>query len=373
MRILVLDTYYEEFLAEHFRGLKNAADLSYAQILRSLLDTRFGTGDAYAVELNRLGHQAETLVLNANLLQARWAEENGFAIGDPSARWHADVLVEQIRAFRPDVLYVQEVSIVNDAMLAEIRPYVGMIVGQIACSLPPRRTFEHHDLIVSSWLPIVEHFRSLGKAAAFLPLGFDHTVLEAMGQQEKRFDVSFVGGISAVHGDRVALLEYLCERLPIHVFGYGAETLPADSPILPKHRGQVWGTELYRTLASSRIAVNVHGAIDVRGSVTTGLANNARMFEATGCGTCLVTDAKSNLGDYFEPDAEVIAFHDAKQCVDVIEQLLAEPDRCASVAAAGQRRTLSEHTYAHRMAELTSILEQHKRFLRSSQAIPVTV
>jgi spore maturation protein CgeB len=37
--------------------------------------------------------------------------------------------------------------------------------------------------------------------------------------------------------------------------------------------------------------------------------------------------------------------------------LLAEPDRLDSIAAAGQRRTLLDHSYAHRASELAGIFE----------------
>ena len=39
-------------------------------------------------------------------------------------------------------------------------------------------------------------------------------------------------------------------------------------------------------------------------------ATNMRLFEATGCGAMLITDAKQNLGDLFSVGVEIVAYRD---------------------------------------------------------------
>jgi spore maturation protein CgeB len=74
-----------------------------------------------------------------------------------------------------------------------------------------------------------------------------------------------------------------------------------------------------------------------------------------------VTEAAPNLGDLFEPGAEVASYAHEQELVDTIEQLLNDDGRRVALASAGQRRTLSEHTYAARIAQLADILEAYLR------------
>jgi spore maturation protein CgeB len=120
-----------------------------------------------------------------------------------------------------------------------------------------------------------------------------------------------------------------------------------------RYHGEAWGLEMFRVLAESRIAVNRH--IDVAGDN----ANNMRLYEATGVGSLLLTDAKENLGDLFEVGREVVAYRDENELVEAIEHYLAHEDERAAVAAAGQQRTLREHGYGVRMRELSGILESY--------------
>ena len=149
------------------------------------------------------------------------------------------------------------------------------------------------------------------------------------------------------------MLEYLARNTPIQFFGYGADSLDADSPIRARHHGEVWGLDMYRALARSRITLNRHI------NVAENYANNMRLYEATGVGALLLTDRKDNLGDLFEIGKEVVAYSSAEAAAELIRYYLAHPDEAQAIARAGQARTLREHTYAQRMQELVPILNRH--------------
>jgi len=55
----------------------------------------------------------------------------------------------------------------------------------------------------------------------------------------------------------------------------------------------------------------------------------------------------------------VMTYGDADELARRVEDLLGDDASAVRVARAGQRRTLDEHTYAHRMQELIPILERH--------------
>jgi spore maturation protein CgeB len=89
-----------------------------------------------------------------------------------------------------------------------------------------------------------------------------------------------------------------------------------------------------------------------------GHANNMRLYEATGVGAMLLTDRGSNLPALFEPDREVVVYNDADDLVDKLRYYSANRGEARAIAEAGQRRTLTEHTYARRIGELAALLEE---------------
>jgi len=106
-------------------------------------------------------------------------------------------------------------------------------------------------------------------------------------------------------------------------------------------------------LQRSRIALNVH--IDMAEQY----AANMRLYEATGVGTMLLTDWKKNLHEMFEIGNEVVAYRSTRECVELVQHYLAHDEEREAIARAGQQRTLSEHSYYHRMQELTEILGRY--------------
>ena len=85
-----------------------------------------------------------------------------------------------------------------------------------------------------------------------------------------------------------------------------------------------------------------------------------RLYESTGVGALLLTDRGRNLADLFEPGVEVAVYDGPDELVAQIARYLTDDDERREIAVAGQRRTLAEHTYADRMAELSEILERYR-------------
>jgi spore maturation protein CgeB len=148
-------------------------------------------------------------------------------------------------------------------------------------------------------------------------------------------------------------LEELCRQVPISFWGAGAEGLPADSPLRGRVKPPLWGYDMYSQLQRSKIALNIH--IDMAEQY----AANMRLYEATGVGTMLLTDWKTNLHELFELGKEVVAYRSTGECVEMVKYYLAHDAEREAIARAGQQRTLSEHSYYHRMQELTEILSRY--------------
>lgn len=372
MRIVLLDTYYPRFLAAHYAARPGLAGAAFEEQRQNLLDQVFGTSDFYSRHLQAQGHDAQDLIVNCIPLQKTWAQENcvsysALALKLPQrllrlpvvGPWLSalpglvEIAVAQIKAARPDVLYCQDLWFLPPQKLAELRPHVKLIAGQIASPLPPEAYLRGYDLILTSFPHFVPQLRAMGLAAEYFRIGFDTRVLELLGEVERDVDASFVGGISRHHGKALPMLEYLARSTPIEFFGYGAGSLSRSSPIVARHHGEVWGVEMYRALARSRVTLNRHI------NVAENNANNMRLYEATGVGALLITDLKDNLGELFEVGKEVVAYSSPEEAAELIRYYIAHPEEARTIARAGQARTLRDHTYQRRMEELVPVLERY--------------
>lgn len=372
MRIALLDTYYPKFLAAHYAANPHLIKESFTTQQQQLLDQVFGTSDFYSRHLHALEHEAQDLIANCIPMQTTWARENQFpfssiALKVPQrlfrlpliGRWLtalpglADIAIEQIKQYRPDVLYCQDLWFLPPEMLAAVRPYVRLIVGQVASPLPPSPFLKGYDLILTSFPHFVPRLRAMGIASEYFRIGFDTRVLELLGDVQQDIDVSFVGGISRHHGKALPMLEYLARNTSIEFFGYGAGSLSKSSPIVARHHGEVWGLDMYRALARSRVTLNRHI------NVAENYANNMRLYEATGVGSLLITDRKDNLDELFEVGKEVVTYSSPKEAVELIRYYQAHPEEAKTIARAGQQRTLRDHTYHGRMKELVPVLERY--------------
>jgi hypothetical protein len=371
VRIAVVDTYYPAFVAEHYRRRPELRRAPYVEQLEALFARSFGTSDAYSHNLRALGHEAAELAVNCLELQSAWAREHGagglarLAAGLPTrlgvaarSRFLHRVARAQLAELDPEVVYLQDLWFFRRDELDALRGEGRLVVGQIASRPPGLELLRGFDLITTSFPHFVTRFRKAGIDAAYLKIAFDERVLDRLRARgvdpdpavARPYGLSFVGGLDpTVHGEGVALLERLAARLPLDVWGYGARTGPGS------YQGEAWGLEMYEVLAHSRISLNRH--IDV----AEGHANNMRLFETTGVGALLLTESAPNLADLFAPGEEVVAYDDEDDLVEKIEHYLEHDDERIAIAAAGQRRTLGEHTYRQLMAELAAILEERLR------------
>jgi glycosyltransferase involved in cell wall biosynthesis len=345
--------------------------------LRALLGRHFGTGDAYSRNLIALGHESADIIVNCDELQSRWVQERRWKGGITSlatrvpgragdvARQTAQraIALAQIREFDPDVVYIQNMSFFTRRQLDRLRKAGRLGVGQIASPAPSDKIVQGFDLVLTSFPHFVDRFRGLGVASEYFAIAFDEVVLGAMRQvgvpgtptASRPHGVVFVGGLDPrVHAAGTRMLERIAPRTDVEFWGYGADALPPDSPILSRYRGEAWAEQMYRVLGEARIAINRH--IDA----AEGFANNMRLFEATGMGALLVTDSGHNLAALFEPGVELVTYDDEDELVEKVDYYVNHASERVAIAEAGQRRTLADHTYQKRIEELTTILDRYR-------------
>ena len=86
-----------------------------------------------------------------------------------------------------------------------------------------------------------------------------------------------------------------------------------------------------------------------------GYTPSGRLFEATSCGTPVVTDPFPGLEEFFEPGREILL---ADRADDVEAALDLSDAELNDIAAAGRERTLTEHAGCQRARQLVALCEE---------------
>jgi len=342
--IAFVGTYYSPFLAAHYSDHPGLISLPYQAQLDALLGSSFGDSDFYSNGMRHQGWRAYEIIANCAPLQKMWAEENRAPdIG-------VQTFVQQIAALKPDVVYFHDLSLADSTVTQQLKGLVRLIVGQIASPVPRTADIRSFDLIVSSFPHFVDAFQRAGIRSLYQPLAFDPRVLSRLGPRNPKHAATFIGGVTPNHQARINLLSSICGVTRLDTWGYGYNQLPADSNILRNYHGETWGHAMFTALRNSNLTLNSH--IDVSST----FANNMRLFEATGCGTLLLTEERENLRTLFRANEEIITYRSTQDCADKIQYFLRHEHEATEIALAGQRRTLTSHTYLARMAETAATL-----------------
>jgi len=394
MKFVIINTDYPDFIGWLYAQHPELERESYDRQMQVRAESLFGVADFYSSNLRKLGHEVCDLHVNNEWLQRQWAKEHGIHGGasvfsgrsvratlqrvrrwigrtplrflKPVVRsvlgsshekqsWFNEILAAQIRHHKPDVILNQAMDGVCSQFLREMKSHARFLVGQIASPLPRNEDFRVYDLIISSLPNYVEYFCRMGVRAELHRFAFEPRIINRLKNQRNKIEVSFAGSLSSHHKERIHLLEYLCGQLDMEVWGQGMDGLTENSPVRRQHKGVAWGIEMYQILHQSKVTLNHHIGI------AESWANNMRLFEATGVGTLLITDWKTNLEEMFKIDREVVAYRTPQECAEKIRYYLQREDERQSIAKAGQKRTLEEHTYDRRMEELVDLV--HRYFL----------
>lgn len=378
------------------------AQASYAEQLRAYCEDLSSYAGAMARYLEPKGYEVMEVYTDIQPLQRAWAREHDVTWNP--ATWLKSIPLAQAKWFRPDVVYSYDSRNLDFAFLRNLKAEcasVKAITGFICSPSFDVPTFREYDVVLTCTNEYMEGFVRDGLKVEFMRHVFDPYVLTRLvGDCAAQHDVVFSGAVwrsAGGHGQREEVLEALA-RMP-NAEMYSAQASLSDTgdlvdtflrrgvyavhramaavglprPVrrrLPligkaatwsewpmrqvskniraKARPPVFGLDMFQLLHDSKVAVNC---------TATREAANMRLYEATGVGSCLLTDYRENLGSIFELDSEVVAYDSPEDCVEKARWLLDHPKERAEIAAAGQRRTLRDYTFGHRAEFLDDLFK----------------
>ncbi len=359
MRILLVWDLYEGHVASFLAANQGAFGTSYSEQQAALLADVPAWPPLLVPRLRELGHQADVLIGNAVWLQKQWCREANLS----DRLSPADVLVEQIKRFQPDVLWIMGAEHYLGEFVGRARRGCRRLIAWRAVDWRSDLDWSGVDLVLTSHRPLLEKFQGQGIPAKRLLPCFEERVLSRMDGVAAKREVVFVGSLNSMQfGKRAALLRRLSKRVPLTLF-VDVRWQRRPIPFVPwlkqievvdllrnsTRTPAVFGLRMLSVLAGAKLVVNVH--VDS----AYGFAGNIRMFETTGVGTALLTEAAPNLGELFEPGSEVLAYGSAEEATELAEYYLTREDALRSVARAGQARTLRDHSARRRASEFAAI------------------
>ena len=135
---------------------------------------------------------------------------------------------------------------------------------------------------------------------------------------------------------------------------YVIDTFPKNyqplSKLYPSKVNNGFVPNYYRLLASSKVIFNTHRNEPEDYS-------NIRIFEATGVGSCLMTDKPEKVKSYFLPDEEILTFSSVEECVEKVNYVLENEKVRKEIASKGQLRTINNYTTMHHCEKIHDTLK----------------
>ena len=223
---------------------------------------------------------------------------------------------------------------------------------------PVRRALGSLDLVLTygGGPPVIEAYEGFG-ATRCVPIynALDPTTHHPVQPHERfRADLSFLGNRLP---DREARVEQFflepAAALPERKFliggnGWESKAMPPNV----RHLGHVFTHEHNAFNCTPLAVLNI-----ARNSMADiGFSPATRVFEAAGAAACLITDAWEGIELFLTPDEEVLVARDGQDVAEHVRTLTQE--RARSIGEAALKRVLSEHTYAHRGAQVDSLFRE---------------
>jgi spore maturation protein CgeB len=120
------------------------------------------------------------------------------------------------------------------------------------------------------------------------------------------------------------------------------------------YRGWVpYGDELRKIYRGSGFVLDVR-----QPQGRTGLTQ--RIFDASACGSPVLTEWSPELETLFDPGDELLCFHNLEQAVEKKKCYLTDPKAARKVGEKARLRVLAHHTYRHRAARILQALQQFR-------------
>jgi len=397
-KFVKVSKFYPSYL-NYFYDNNSNLPVDYNEHLQVLLDDCFAYGDAFSRHLSKLGNNTHEIIYNDKILQKKWANQNNVSYFKD---WKNIILSKQLEKIEPDVIF-WNMNVGNESIQNIIKNISSVKINftQIGVSIYDWRKFEPFDFVITCLKYQVEKLKKKNIDAFFIRHGFNKKVLDKIESSTSDIDFSFVGSLHWHHKKRAEYIKFLSEYSPLKTWTnnsvnpnivdylkYIIKKSLANIPdiikaldinrnklinriinistkwdkynlisfpqqIINKFQKPLYGIDMFQVLQNSKISLNVH--VDDAKK----FAANIRMYEVTGVGTCLLTERKKDIKEYFTPGYEIVTYKSKEEALEKVKYLLENEKKIEQIAKRGQERTLKEHTLEKRIKKINTIIQRY--------------
>ncbi len=326
-------------------------------LLSAPMDRPWSVGHALTPALERTGH-------TVHAFNCRCSANAG------------EQLPEIIEAFEPDIHILYSCGCYPTDVIDQMRSRgVYHVLWYPDVTPTPRsdavELARHHDILFTMAQGLVEPFRKAGvDNVEWLPEGMEPSVFEydGIGDNGRRTftcDVTLVGKLESdnpAYMERWKLVKRIVdEGIDIKWWGPRIDRKIGTfvlglllSKVSRAYGGRfVWNETYAKAVHLSKIFLARDAYSHIR------LSLSARAFTAVGLGAFYLTFPTDGIEEVFEPGVEIVTFDSPDDMIDKIRYYLEHDDERDTIAAAGKKRVLAEHTYQKRFERMLDIITQH--------------
>lgn len=397
---------------------------TYEELQTAWFDQAYNYSDSLAWGMRSLGHVAEEIVYDCEILQKTWAKEHDIFFEEKN--WQLAICLAQLHALKPDIIYLQDIHTLPHDVIKQLKSLVPSLKqliifrGHPECDEALARLLSYADLLLVGSPVLLKKCRFFGLNPHLVYHFFDQRILNKIVKSEQKYPFTFTGssglGYGMSHASRYWLLSQLLKKsslelwidepdeyepdVLVHQFKYSVkkgllrilgqfspkslnkmknyktplshlnkciysawemkeEGYPLFIPSIPlkdlypeRCHAPLFGINMYDQLAKSKISFNKHSNCAQK------IADNIRLFQATGVGSCLLTDACENMRALFEPDREIVEYSSQEECLEKVAYLLNHDDVRRQICIKGQERTLRDHTVTNRCHHINELIQK---------------
>ena len=391
---------------ENINTKNEYSNLSYSDHLNKLLNEYIIETPGFSKKMNLMGNMSQDIIYNYYDLQAKWLEENNLKL-DKDLNFEDKlyyIFEKQIFYFKPNVIFFRGHPPFDCSRIVELKDKFKFLKKIVCHNGFPNNELKNIDLVLSTTKTLNDFYKKKGLMSTLLYHSFDEEILKKVVKKNNSNEIVFCGQtghtkstyyktrfnhlnellinnfsidcysseffnkkiefqiknskekvrnflLNIFKDKYINLFRFLDKKIKNDILSNFVSDLEKINnsekylhDLWPKKiHPPVFGLDMLNKIYNSDITINIHT------DVTTKYCGNYRMFEATGLGSCLITEYRDNITELFEPDSEVVTYKNFSELKDKLKNLIGNEELCKKISIQGQKRTLKQHTLNSRL------------------------
>ena len=416
LRFLHLHKWNHDNFINDFILKNNLYKLSSVKLDNRIFDFNFYYGNSLTKNLHQQGYTTKDIVVDNHLSNENWFSEN-FHNKNYS---YEEKLLKRIIDFDPHIIFFQDISTLSQKLLLNLSEKLKNLklkIVSVGFPVDNHKVYELYDLIIFRYPELYDEMKNKTKNSVMLYHSFNNFIYDKFKLKEFNLRnnlVNFSGSATGInhnnHKKRYYYLNKILQNKKINVSlseninkdqmkryyiskiyrlipkifrkffinicdnkkitnklnnffsrlknfnnNFDNDKYFYHGPLTKIHNLKselIYGNNLFSKILNTKISLNIH---------TEKLKNNVanvRMFEITGCGSCMFVENRVNIEDLFDKKKEVVTYDNIEDLIDKITFYSNNLEITEKIAFNGYEKTRKLHTTKNRAIEIDKIVKK---------------